>query len=37
MGSYDGAEISELIEIYIQFQIAVFIEGNDCDCTKMMD
>ena len=28
MGSYDGAEISELIEIYIQFQIAVFIEGN---------
>lgn len=29
MGSYDGAKISELIEIYIQFQIAVFIEGND--------
>ena len=28
IGSLDVTEIFELIEIYIQFQIAVFIEGN---------
>ena len=28
IGSLDVTEIFELIELYIQFQIAVFIEGN---------